>query len=76
MKKYVKICTVYRSLISICGLLELTLKKNAILNIYKPNVLSGFSIALHQWYSNLAREIHFHAEFSSNHDQTHIPVIF
>ncbi len=31
---------------------------------------------LEQWYSNLARKIHFPAEFSSNSDQTHLPVIF
>ncbi len=28
---------------------------------------------LEQWYSNLARKIHFPAEFSS---KTHLPVIF
>ncbi len=29
-----------------------------------------------QWSSNLSREIHFPAEFSSNPDQTHLPVIY
>ncbi len=56
MKKYIKICTVYRSLISICGILDLTLKKKNQ-NIYKPNVLSDFSIALHAFRSNLQRDI-------------------
>ncbi len=31
---------------------------------------------LDQWYSNLSCEIHFTAEFSSNPDQTHLPVVF
>ncbi len=39
------------------------------------NTIAG-TVPIEQWYSNLAREIHFPAEFSSNPDQTHIPVIF
>ncbi len=35
-----------------------------------------YPITLWQWSSNLAREIHFPAEFSSNSDHTHLPVIF
>ncbi len=42
------------------------------LHIYIPRVSSD---PIHQWYSNLAREIHFPAEFSSNPDQTHLPGI-
>ncbi len=34
-----------------------------------------FSITLHQGYSNLAREIHFPAEFSSNPNQTHLSML-
>ncbi len=30
---------------------------------------------LKQWYSNLAGEIHFPAEFSSNPNQTHLSVL-
>ncbi len=30
---------------------------------------------LKQWSSNLAREIHFHAEFSSNPNQTHLTML-
>ncbi len=43
------------------------------LHIYIPRVSSD---PIHQWFSNLAREIHFPAEFSSNPDQTHLPGFF
>ncbi len=32
-------------------------------------------ITVVQWCSNLAREILFPAEFSSNPDQTHLPIL-
>ncbi len=38
-------------------------------------ILICYSDDLAQWYSNLAHDIHFPAEFSSNPDQIHLPVI-
>ncbi len=35
-----------------------------------------WELNVEQWSSNLAREIHFPPEFSSNPYQTHLPVIF
>ncbi len=52
--------------------------RNNIMGQFMPDLVASLTYVLHldQWYSNLARKIHFPVKFSSNPDQTHLPVMF